>query len=308
MPILAGVRPAPPAPLPGVGFASATYIDPTGEAWPLTNLDIGWFTLSEGVSGLDVAPYELTKDAHPRGGSRLRHAQPVERTIIWPLYVYGSDHQDFIGRWRALGKAFARTLREGPGWLEIARPNGQRRRIQVIYQEGFEGRGEQGYGIVSDAAVISLYCPDPYWQDSEPVVEAREHGAGVDFFAPFPSVSSSQVLGGTVLYNPGDVEAWPVWTISGPASKVTMTHEDTGESFEITPIGGDLQEGDQVTVATDPPRVRGPNGEVWTAALNWPGAVLWSLRPGPNNVSFQLDGADTGSRVQVEFYPRYEMA
>lgn len=308
MPLIAGsVRPAPPVPLPGVGFASARYIDPTGAVWPLTNTEIGWFTLSEGVSGLGAAPYELTKDAHPRGGSRLRHAQPVERMIVWPLYVYGDTHQELIGRWRTLATAFTRTLREGPGWLEIARPGGDRRRIAVIYEDGWDGRGEQGWGIRSDTAIVSLYCPDPYWL-GEPVTEHREHGAGVDFLDPYPQVSSSQVLGETVLHNPGDVEAWPVWTITGPASKVTMINEDTGEAFEITPLDGPLGEGDQVTVTTDPPRVRGPNGEVWTAALNWPGAVLWPLRPGPNRVSFQLDGADDGSSVRLEYRPRYETA
>lgn len=313
MPLIAGARTT-PIPIPGVGFATANYTDPTGTVWPLTNTEAGWFTLADGVSGLDMAPYELTKDPHPRGGSRPRHAQPEERTIIWPLYVYGSTHQEFIDRWHSLGRAFSRTLRDGAGWLEIARPDGRRRRIAVIYEDGFEGRAQRGYGITSDTAIMSLYCPDPYWIDPVTVTESRQYeAAGLDFLSPFPSVSSSQVLGSTTLTNPGDVDAWPRWTITGPASLITITNEDTGESFSIDPNAtdvehGDLEPGEQVTVTTDPPRVRGPAGEIWTAALNWPGATLWAIRPGVNNVSFQLDGAGAGSRVQVEFNPRYEMA
>ena len=87
MPVIAGsVQTAPPpVHLPGVGFATATFTGPDGMVWPLTDEAAGWFTLADGVSGLDVTSYDLTKDAYPRGGSRLRHAQPADRTIIWPL-------------------------------------------------------------------------------------------------------------------------------------------------------------------------------------------------------------------------------
>lgn len=315
MPILAGTSTgtAPGTALPGVGFATATFTDPSGKVWPLTDEAVGWFTLADGVSGLDVTPYDLTRDAYPRGGSRLRHAQPADRTIIWPLHVYGDTHMEFIGRWRALGTALASTLHDGPGWLEIARPDGRRRRIACIYEGGFEGRAQQGIGIISDTAIVSLYCEDPYFIDPVPVTDQRSYGVGVDYLDPYPQVSSGQILGATVLTNPGSVEAWPTWTITGPADLVTIRNEDTGEAFIIDPSAdgiahGPLLAGEQVVVTTDPPRVRGPLGETWTGALNWPGAVLWSLRRGVNNVSFQLDGADAGSRVQVSFNPRYEMA
>ena len=314
MPILAGRASAPPPVfLPGVGFATATFTDPSGKVWPLTTETAGWFTLADGVSGLDVTPYDLTRDSYPRGGSRLRHAQPAERTIIWPLYVYGSDHMEFLARWRDLGTALASTLHNGPGWLEIARPDGTRRRIRVRYESGFEGQAAQGSYIRSDSAVVTLFCEDPYWVDPVPVTEHREHGTGVDFLNPFPSVSSGRVLGATTLLNAGSVEAWPTWTITGPASLVTITNTDTGEEFVLDPDAdgidhGPLLAGEQVVVTTDPPRVRGPLGETWTGALNWPGAVLWPLRRGVNAVNFQLDGADTGSAVDVAFNTRYEMA
>jgi hypothetical protein len=314
MPLLAGAQtPAPPVLLPGVGFATATFTGPDGTVWPLTDQTAGWFTLADGVSGLDMTPYELTKDAHPRGGSRLRSYQANERAIIWPIHVYGETHMQFMQRWRALARAFAATLHDAPGWLEIARPDGSRRRIQVVYESGFEGQGQQGTGIVSDSAVLTLYCQDPYWVDPVEITAYREYGVPVDFLDPFPMLSSGQVLGETTLTNPGDVESWPRWTITGPASLVTITNDDTGEEFVIDPDAtdithGDLLAGEQVTITTDPPRVRYQDGTNWTGALNWPGAVLWSLRRGLNSVSFQLDGASAGSRVDVAFAARYETA
>ncbi|BDH04909.1 phage tail family protein [Streptomyces seoulensis] len=306
-----------PVPLPDVGYATATYIDPTGKVWPLTDEDAGWFTLADGVSGLGATSYSLTSDAHPRGGARLRYAQPLARAIVWPLYVYGEDHMEFVERWRALAAAFTRTLREGadgsrtPGVLEIARPDGTRRQIRVFYQEGFEGKGTKGSGIVSDAAAITLWCEDPYWVDPVEIPVHREAGTLSSFFTPYPTVSSSQVLGATEVANPGDVIVWPTWTVTGPASLITFTHQGTGDSFSLSPAAtghGNLLAGERVTIATDPPSVRYQDGSNWTGGLSWPSAVLWGLAPGTNPVTFQLDGSGPGSAVDLRFNPRYETA
>ncbi|KAF4408653.1 phage tail family protein [Streptomyces lycii] len=302
----------PPTQIPEVGYASITYYDPSGRAWSMTDTSAAQFALAEGVSGLGAAPYTLTTDPHPRGGSRLRHAQPQARTIVWPLLVRGSNHTEFTANWRAMAKAFTRTLRDGPGVLEVARPDGTRRRIEVYYAEGFDGRGQHATGITWDSAVITLWCEDPYWEDVNPVSVVREYGgAGEDFFVPYPSVSSGQVLGATTVTNPGDVQVWPEWAITGPASLVTFTNSDSGESFVLDPNAtgvahGALLAGESVTVSTDPPSVRYQDGSNWVASLNWPSAQLWPLPPGETPVTFQLDGASAGSRVDLVYYPRYE--
>lgn len=314
MPIL--VRPevgTTPTELPDVGFCVATWYAPDGSVLPLMAPDAGWFTQSEGVSGLGPAVITITTDERARGGSRVRHVQPGSRTIIWPIYVYGSTHQEFIERWRAVSSAFTQTTRLGPGQLEIARPDGSARVVDAYYSSGIDVSGKQGYGITSDYFVLSLLCEDPYWRDRQPQTARREFDEGVDFLSPYPSVSSSQVLGDTMLVNPGDVDAWPSWKMTGPASELTATRLDTGESFTVDPdatdVGhGDLVVGEYVTVQTDPPRVRFQDGTNWVASLNWPGAVLWSLPPGQTPVTFELGGASGGSSVAVSFYPRYETA
>ncbi|MEU9245881.1 phage tail protein [Streptomyces sp. NPDC048385] len=303
-------------PLPEIGYASVQYTDPSGTVWPLTDRDsAGWFTLADGVSGLGAVSYDLTSDPRPRGGAKLRHAQPQPRTIVWPLFVQGSDHMQFLQRWRALATAFTRTLREeeGPGVLEIARPDGTRRTIEVFYLDGFEGQGKRGYYRDADSAVISLWCEDPYWTDPVPQTVHRETGALTSFLNPFPTVSSSQVLGSTVVTNPGDTTVWPTWTITGPASLVTFTHSGTGESFTLNPnasaIGhGNLLSGEKVTISTDPPSVTFQNGDNWIGGLNWPTATLWGLAPGDNPVSFTLAGSGAASAVDLTFNPRYETA
>ncbi|MEU2901355.1 phage tail protein [Streptomyces globisporus] len=305
----------PPVEVPEVGYAAITYIDPTGRRWPMTDTSLEWYALAEGVSGLGAVTYTLTSDPHPRGGARLRHVQPQPRTVVWPVLVKGRDHMVFTENWRALGRAFTRTLREGPGMLEVARPDGRVRRLPVHYSEGWDGRGQAATGITWDSAVVTLWCEDPYWVDTVPLAVHREAGVAGDFLVPYPTVSSSQILGETVVTNPGDVEVWPEWVVTGPASLITFTRQDTNESFVLDPTDtahGALLAGEQVIISTDPPRVRYQDGSAdgvnWIGALNWPAASLWSLPSGNTPVSFQLDGANTGSAVDLTFHPRYEMA
>jgi hypothetical protein len=310
MPVLASA--SRPVELPGVGFATASWTEADGTIWPLTDPASGWFTVADGVSGLDAAPITLTTDDQPRGGARVRHIQAQPRTITWPLHVFSDSdsHTEFITRWRALAGAFTRTKRLGPGVLEIARPDGTRRRINAYYESGFDGQAKQGAGIVSDSAVLSLFCEDPYWYGPNEVTIRREQDTGRDFLAPFPSVSSSQTLGATTLHNPGTEQAWPSWTITGPASAITATNNTTGEEFTFTPPAshGDLLAGEQVFITTDPPTVRYQDGSNWVGGLDWPGAVLWGLQPGDSDVTFTLSGVSTGSAVELSFHPRFEMA
>ncbi|MFD1657003.1 phage tail protein [Streptomyces caeni] len=271
MPIIApSSAVTPPVEIPEVGYASITYYDPSGVAWPMTDTARGWYVLADGVTGLGAAPVALTTDALPRGGAHLRHVQPQPRTITWPLLVEGSDHLEFIARWRQLAKAFTRTLREGPGVLEIARPDGTRRQIDVYYQDGWQGLGAFGSGVTWDKATgLTLWCPDPYWVDPVALAVRREYGTSGVFLNPFPTVSSSQVLGATTVTNPGDVTVWPTWTITGPASLVTFTRTDTGDAFAINPtqVSGSLLATEQVIVSTNPPTIRKKTAEVQTINL-----------------------------------------
>ncbi|MEV1321953.1 hypothetical protein AB0J14_38395 [Micromonospora arborensis] len=282
-----------------------TWIAPDGGEWPLDNPRLGWVT-PRGRAGLGAAPVELVTDPHPRGGTRVRHVQPQSRVITWPLFIEGASHLEFIGRYRDLARAFTSTRWRGPGRLRVARPDGATREIEAFYQAGFDG--EPGRGWLFDNVVLSLFCEDPYWRATSPVTLPYVNGDPVSYLDPYLTVSPSSVLGSTTATNPGDVEAWPSWTIVGPASEVTATNATTGQSFTLTPIGGALTDGQTVTITTDPPAVRGPAGEVWSGALNWPGAVLWGLVPGLNDVEFSVSGASAATSITLAYVPRYETA
>jgi|GEM_PF-1695133 len=292
----------------------ASWTAPDGTLWPLTHPTIGWKTLRD-VAGIDAPPVELTTDAHPRGGSRVRHVQPQSRVITWPLYVRGATATELDERWRALADAICSAdVVNGPGWLQIERPGSGPRRIACHYQDGFDDTLQlPGKRL----AVLTLYCEDPYWQAVDATTITRRYAEPVeeyesrDYLSPYRNVVSSQVLGATSLHNPGGIVAWPEWVITGPASEITATLVSTGESWTLDPsaVTGVFGPGDELRISTDPPRVRyhPAVGDVenWVGALNWPTAVLWGLPPGSSDVEFTVSDADSDTTITLTFHPRF---
>lgn len=317
MPIYVGVIAPPTTPVPPPaaspvpprrprdrGRFQLVWIAPDGTEVHLTSDSELHFTLDGWSNVVGAAPVSIVADPHPRGGTRVRHIQPEPRTMILPVRVRADTHMELVGGWRALARPIVATRRLGPGRLRILRPDGSAREIEAYYQAGFEG--EPGQGWLYDTAVLSLYCPDPFWRDVKTLSTPYSYaGTPASYLNPYLTVSPSSVLGVTTATNPGDVEAWPTWTIVGPATAVVATNRTTGESFTLT---GTLAAGQSATITTDPPAVRGPGDVNWTGNLSWPGAVLWGLQPGVNDVEFAVAGAAAGTSITLSYVPRYETA
>lgn len=305
MPLLVRALPppaAPPPPPPPVGTLRATWITPTGQTVALTDDSptSGWFT-RPGIRGLGAVPVELITDAHPRGGAQVRHIRDEPRDVHWPLHIYGETHQEFITRWNHIVRAFTDTKRYGAGTLQVLRPDGTGRTIQGFYSQGLEGEPDGNW--VKANPLVTLHCPGGYWHDLQSVELTWEHQDPVDYYDPYASLSASRVLGATTVFNQGDATAWPEWTLVGPAETLTATNVTTGKAFTLT---YSLAAAEEVTITTLRPKVRGPNGEVLTSAMNWPDAVLWGLDPGTNKIDLQVTGALVGTQVLLRFVPRYE--
>jgi hypothetical protein len=288
-----------------VGNMTATWTDPAGTVWPLTDtsLEVGFFTIS-GPAGWHATTYEIVTDPVPRGGESVRFIRAQPARIVWPIYVGGDTHLEWLQRHRQIRKAFISTLHTGvAGTLQVTRPDGTGRKISCYYESGFEGQAGEGRLFSKDA--ITLYCPDGYWSDLSVLSTTRSYVPGVDFLNPYPRVSNSLTLGETTLTNPGDVSAWPFWTITGPMTAMTGTNTTTGQEFTLT---YPLNAGEQITINTLQPTVRGPIGQNLTYALDWPAAYLWPLLPGDNDVIFNVSGGVSGTSITLAYRPRYEGA
>lgn len=286
-----------------VGSMYATWTDPDGDEWLLSEPgdESGWFTTS-GPAGWGAPPYELVTDPLARGGVNLRFVRAEPARITWPLHIWGSTHVEFVQRYRDLRRAFLLTLRrQAPGVLRVQRPDGTSREIEAFYEDGFGG--EAGENWINANPVLTLMCPDPYWRDTDDTVFPFSFGSVTNYFSPFPTVSSSQILGAATVFNPGEVDAWPAWTITGPMTAIVGTNVTTGQAFTLTTT---ISAGQQITIKTDPPSVIGPSGNNLVGALNFPSAYLWPLREGSNSVNLNVSGAAAGTTVQLAFRARYE--
>jgi hypothetical protein len=332
VPLLVG-SPVPLAPLPegveipgnverqGPGSITATWIDPDGIEWPLsvTDIDPGWFT-TFGPAGWGSTPVELVVDPNPRGGELVRYVRAKPRRIQWPLYIGGNSHADFVTRYRSIMKAFTKTTyRRTPGALRVARPDGTSRLIDAWYEQGFEG--EAGENWLWAKPVITLYCPDGYWAspDLDGLSVSFDASAGPAFLSPFFSVVSGNIVdpggdGYTSVYNLGDVDAWPAWTLVGPFDSFSATNLTTGERFGFNLT---VNAGARVVITTDPSTARlYATPEATTATnvskfIDWfnpAGTSLWPLIAGENRIDFQVTAAGAGTALTMAWRHRWEAA
>lgn len=259
--------------------------------------------------GLGPIKRQFATDEKEGGGVRVRNVQTTPRSITFGLQLWGDTHQQFVDRHRALVAAFAQTDESGPGTLTIQRPDGAMRQIKAYFDDGLDaGLG----GLRREATLaMTLYCPDGYFTDAAPTLITRQFSAAKNFLAPYLSVSSSQTTGQTVVTNPGDTEAYALWTITGPLTSLVADDLDNGYSFtfdatKMTPAG--LSVGQSATIDTEAQQAFGPNGEDWSSAINWPQAILWPLPKGDTNVRFVLNGSGAGAQAALSFLARYKSA
>ncbi|MGA3524174.1 phage distal tail protein [Melissospora conviva] len=285
-----------------VGEYVPTWIGPDGDEWELNPPGTDLFTINE-VSGYGITPVELVAEPDARGGDRIRRVRPQARVLTWPVRIRDTTHMRFLTRWRQLAESFAATHHRGPGLFRLTRPDGSAREILAYYQSGWDGEPRQGH--TEDTPVLSLLCPDPYWRDTEPTILDRRYSEQVDFLAPYPNLSSGDVLGDTELTNPGAVETWPEWTITGPATQVVATNHTVGHTFTVNHT---LAAGQQIRITTRPGRVIGPDGSPLAGALARPGSTLWRMTSGSNLITFAVTGGGPGTCIRVAFRARYSTA
>lgn len=284
-----------------------SFIAPDGTETVLTrqpDLEVHW---ALGVTGRFMPPVVRTEDeAHGQDGVRLREVRFGPKDVNLPVTVIGVDEQAVRAKLRSL----ARTLnpKRGDGRLRVTSVDGTVREITCRYNSGMEGREARGdMGKVFQRAVLVLRADDPYWYDTAPQSQTYTTGAPRPFFAnPFfgsPLLNSETIIGTQVVANDGDEETWPVWTVHGPCTSITLRNDTTGETI-VLPIA--LTAAQTVTIDTRPFRktvVRddGTNlfGQLDTAS------TLWSLPLGDSTVSISLPGATIDSYVTLNYARRW---
>ena len=261
-----------------------------------------------GVKGWGLPPVVAdSEDIAGADGEWLLGAKYGAREILLPVMIEAPTRAEYRAELRALEAALG-GIHSGAGELEVSE-DGEARRIRALYVGGLEGSEEWGeHGLRWWRTALRFVAHDPYWYDSALTVAAEWRQADpVGFLAPpmLPlKLSASSSFGNVEVTNAGDGSTWPVWTITGPASSVTLRNRTTGEAITI---GDGVAAGRSMQIVTEPGiadvTITNPAESGWSALS--PSSELWPLAPGRNLIEVAIASTTSASVVRLEYRRRY---
>jgi hypothetical protein len=277
----------------------------------------GGYISTTGRTGFGPVDAQIVSDAMWDGSSLVRTHRVQPRLMTVPLYVMGPDAATYLARLRALQATLRHPVDSAtglpvPGRVTVQLPDASARSLAAYYQGGATPTESD----VDDVAAgwcalpnLQFYAPVPTWEGDavSRTWQLAPSSAGVP---PMPPVllGSGAVIGSSAVTNPGDTDAYPVWSITGPGT-VTIENADTGQSYAFTAAIGS---GTTVTVDCRPVELAPLTGLTATDQTGtdwWPHLAdypdFWTLPPGDTNLAITVTGATAASSVTVTFAPRY---
>lgn len=309
MPILYTSAPVTPPDLPTSTLAAPprillelTYVGADGSEWVLTSPS-SQVRLLPGMRGLEAGPIDRwTSEAAGIAGARYRGHRALPREVFLPVYITGQGSED----WLAVRRAWDAGLSPDTEGQLVAVVAGQRRTLPCRWSETeagwsrdplYAGKAVLGEKLIADGA---------YWQ-GEDVVRQWIAEDPADFFMAADGVlhiTPSNTLGSARMDNPGDVAAWPVWTIAGPFDEASLGVD--GAEIEV-PFA--MTAGQWLRIDTRPDRqtVVDHTGADRVADL---GAVAFRRIPARMSapVTIEATGTSAGFSAAASLTPLYRRA
>lgn len=265
------------------------------------------YLLKQGVTGIGIAPTEHELSAVSSGhGSLLRHTRLTDREVFLPVFVYGDTYEQVDKRRDTLFSLLDPV--KGPVRVSIQSRtrNSDVRWVDAVYSDGLDGDyGEDFRGYYQHFGV-TLKVPSAFWS-SDPVSRLFQIKPGVKPFISktssfFPVIlSSSSVAGVFEIRVDGDKPVWPVFTVTGPGTDLTIEASGKRIRFE-----GDVAIGRRITfdaAAGDVYDKDNADGELWDrVSLD---SDFFQLQPGVNKVKVTFTGATEESLLELSYTPQH---
>lgn len=287
-----------------MGNELMSWIDASGNMTPL-NGEGAYLTLW-GRMGAHFPSLKMNEQIVPLlDGSRNRGIIVDPRTVRIPILIQGVDNVSLLLAYRLL--ATAMNPKRGDGILRTTNADGTMRDLTCSLLGGLEGDEtlDSGRGPGWYQVGLTLHACDPYYYDTT-ATQLTFASPTVAFlsstFLPL-QISSSGVLSSFAATNVGDVEAWPVFIISGPGTNPVLTNVTTGKSITLTLT---LASTDVLTINTAPgiKTIVKQDGTNQYAALALTSS-LWSLTTGTNAVTLAMTSTTSASSIQVLYKNRW---
>lgn len=261
------------------------------------------YMLGTDVAGLGLTTVNVDIAEGAGDGGVWRRTRRNPRIIDLPILVFGDDRGDLQTKLRRL----AQILSDRVGPTKIQVDFGDESATVYTYGYLIDG-GTTTYGADGTQQhcrwVVSLKCPDPYWTSETAISFKIQQNTDVDGLLPYLGelrLTDGQSLGTTTVTNPGEVEAWPVWQITGPCDAFTVTKDGVGFTYT-----GTIAAGATVTVNTKTGTVTNSSGTNLYANLS-AAPKLFSLPSGTNIVTVTATNPTAATLIQCYFNPRHEL-
>lgn len=270
-----------------------SYIDANGREFELKYV-------LKGLDGRFMPPVSYVEDEIPfQYGSRARQLKVAPREVDLPFLIKGASRQELRTKVREIINTFNPMI--GDGRLQVTSYDGSQRELYCRYAGGLEFEES---GLNFQKFILVLRAFDPFWYDTNTIVETFTIGEPATFFPMFPlRLSSSTVFADTTIENSGDVETWPEWIIKGPGEKIIFYNLTTGEKLFLNTS---LLEGETITIDLKPGKktIKKNDGTNLFGTLT-DDSTLWALQQGVNNIRIEMSNATLQSSVQLSYKNRY---
>lgn len=249
--IYATVIPPTPPPAPLWLRTRITWTGHDGSFWDITDPEGGACLLRDGVEGLHMPKFkDWVRESPAISGQRFAGSIAEARTVVLPLAIYTDvsskqwvEHDSRF--WNSMHPRKQGTLRVYAGG------SGSSRRLRLRLTPELH-RYDQDPSFADWAEYVAVLVADqPFWEGK--VIERTWGGeAAVQKFyedtgTHLINLMSGHTTSSATVWNEGDEDAWPVWTIIGPT---LQSHVGVGTNLVQIPF--EVADGKALVIDTDP--------------------------------------------------------
>ena len=261
-----------------------------------------------GIVGFGLPPVDNQWFDGSGSGSTWRGSRVGRRVISIPLKVYASSRSELTSLLSDLSVALDPFtphpgVERGAARLFFGMADGNEWYVDVVRSGG----GDWARKTDSDdrtyfKTTINLEAGDPFWTRNLPEnFEVRVTPSGNPLLPRIARlrVSSAAVSGTREVSNVGDTWAWPVMTLKGPATGLTLV----GPNGEVLDWDGLLGINDTLTIDMRANTVENQLGvNLYGGLASAP--RFWYIAPGRSNVQVVVDGMTVDSLLDAQWWPR----
>lgn len=278
-----------------------TWTGADGSVWDLLDWRSGICLLLDGVTGLHnptITKYQSRSRAVP--GHRNRGWRAESRDVFWPLYFYGDGSDEWLD---VYARFFATVHPERAGvWAVTAGTQTRRLSLTGVFDSEHQFARDpylDGWATIP----VELEPAQPFWEGDPVTAGPFSAGDGeIDFIddedgAPSFHISPAATFASATIANPGDVESYLIWTITGPLDSVEV---GVGDVTATVPF--EIESDEVLRIDTDPRNVAATlNGVDVTAEL---GLVEFDPVPAGGSAALTIVASGEGS-VQGTLTPLF---